>query len=157
MYFLFVFKAKPPCSRRLSERFFLPFNFTTEEAGSVPKISSCNSSHQSLISFPGNLVTEALVYGEGTFLGPDPSLYGGTTVWEGTVEPVSSLPQFTHKAHRLALSKEWMQQAEVFQDKWSVRSSPNTSAYRPVSSSGNSSPLPLEIKPLEYLAINLWA
>ena len=103
-----MFKAKPPHSRRLPERFFLPFDSTIEEAGSVPKLSSCNNSHQSLISFPGKLVPKASVCTEGRFLGANPSLYAGTTVLEGTAEPVSSLPQFTHKKHRLARSEEWM-------------------------------------------------
>jgi len=85
MYFLFMFKEKPPRSSRLSERFFLLFHYTIEEARSVPKIS-CNSSHHSLISFPVKLVPE--VWGEGRFLGANPSLYCRTTVLEGTVEPV---------------------------------------------------------------------
>lgn len=49
MYFLFMFKAKPPCSSWLTERFFLPFDSITEDARPVLKISSCNSSHQSLL------------------------------------------------------------------------------------------------------------
>lgn len=106
MYFLFVFKAKPPRSSRLPERFFLPFNAIIEEARSVPKNSSCNSGHQSLISFPGKLVPEASACGEGRFLGANPPLYAGTTLLGGTVKPVSPLPQFTHKTHRLALSKD---------------------------------------------------
>lgn len=96
------------------------------------------------------------VWGEGRFLVANPSPCAGTTGSEQIAEPGAPHLSLPTKL-RLALCREWVSQPQVFQDKGSVRPSPNTSAYRAVSSSGNSSSLPGEIKPFEYLAIKLRA
>lgn len=141
MHFLFTFKAKPLHSHRMSERSFLPFDSTIEGAGSVPKVSSCNCSHQSLI--PRETYVQGISVGWGQVPGSQPSLYAGTTFLEGTVEAVSSLSQLiVWDWARNGCSKLWSPRINEVLDPAKHIS------YRPVSSSVSPSSLPLEIKPL---------
>lgn len=89
------------------------------------------------------------VWGEGRFLGANPSPCAGTTGSGRTAEPGAPHLSLPTKL-RLALCREWVLYPQVFQDKGSVRPSLNTSAYRAYFSKR-------EIKPFEYLAIKLRA